>query len=167
MAKKLDGKVAIVTGGARGNGLGIALVMAREGADVVLVDLSAAALEGGREQIEALGRRCHPVVADVADEAAVRSTVAETIRAFNVIDVLVNNAGVFPFRPRRHRVVATMASTGESADPGTRPGCGRPRVALPGASITFACCHLRERVKPRASAGITRTHLQGTRRARP
>ena len=99
MAKRLDGKVAIVTGGARGNGLGIALAMAREGADIVLVDLSAAALERGREQIEALGRGCHPVVADVGDETAVRRTVAETMRAFDAIDVVVNNAGVFPFRP--------------------------------------------------------------------
>lgn len=99
MTKKLDGKVAIVTGGARGNGLGIALAMAREGADLVLVDLSAEELERGREQIENLGRRCHPIVADVGDETAVRSTVEETMRAFDAIDVLVNNAGVFPFRP--------------------------------------------------------------------
>jgi NAD(P)-dependent dehydrogenase (short-subunit alcohol dehydrogenase family) len=99
MAKRLDGKVAIVTGGARGNGLGIALAMAREGANIALVDLSAAALEPGRQQIEAVGRRCHPIIADVADEAAVRRTVAETMRAFDAIDVLVNNAGVFPFRP--------------------------------------------------------------------
>lgn len=99
MAKRLDGKVAIVTGGARGNGLGIALQMAREGADLVLVDLSAATLERGREQIEKLGRRCQLIVADVGDEAAVRSTVAETMHTFGAIDVLVNNAGVFPFRP--------------------------------------------------------------------
>lgn len=99
MAKRLDGKVAIVTGGARGNGLGIALAMAREGADIALVDLSAAALERGREQIETLGRRCRPVVADVGNETAARNAVAETVRAFDAIDVLVNNAGVFPFRP--------------------------------------------------------------------
>jgi NAD(P)-dependent dehydrogenase (short-subunit alcohol dehydrogenase family) len=99
MANRLDGKVAIVTGGARGNGLGIALAMAREGADLVLVDLSAAGLERGREQVDELGRRCHSVVADVADEAAVRGVVAETMRVFDAIDIVVNNAGAFPFRP--------------------------------------------------------------------
>lgn len=99
MSNRLENKVAVVTGGARGNGLGIALAMAQEGADIVLVDLSADAMKPGQEQIEARGRRCRPVVADVGDEAAVRSVVAETVRSFGGLDVMVNNAGVFPFRP--------------------------------------------------------------------
>ena len=99
MPGRLDGRVAIVTGGARGNGLGIALAMAREGVDIALVDLSLESLEPAKEQIEELGRRCRTVAADVTHEAGVQRVIADATGAFGGIDIVVNNAGVFPFRP--------------------------------------------------------------------
>jgi len=96
---RLDGKVALVTGGARGNGLGIALELARDGADVALADLSADALAPAAAEVEALGRRCAAVVADVTDEDAVERMLGEAAGALGGLDVLVNNAGIFPFKP--------------------------------------------------------------------
>jgi NAD(P)-dependent dehydrogenase (short-subunit alcohol dehydrogenase family) len=99
MAGRVEGKVVLVTGGARGNGLGIGLAMAREGASVVLSDVTRDTLERAKEQIEAVGAACHTVVADVTDEGAVQAMIGETEEVFGGLDVLVNNAGIFPFKP--------------------------------------------------------------------
>ncbi|HYF49691.1 MAG TPA: SDR family oxidoreductase [Planctomycetota bacterium] len=96
---KLANKVALVTGAARGNGLGIALTMAREGADIALVDLSLAKVTEAAQQITALGRRCVPIEADAGDEASIRRMLGETIEKLGKLDIIVNNAGVFPFKP--------------------------------------------------------------------
>lgn len=98
-ANRLQGKVALVTGGAQGNGLGIALAMAREGADIALVDLSLERLGPGTQQVEALGRRCLPLEADISDESAVQRMMAEAAQRLGGLDILVNNAGIFPFKP--------------------------------------------------------------------
>jgi 3-oxoacyl-[acyl-carrier protein] reductase len=89
---KLDGKVAIVTGGGRGIGRAIAEAYAREGACVAVT----AARE--REEIEAFAsawgaERALAIVADVTDSAACGRVVAETVARFGRLDVLVNNAG--------------------------------------------------------------------------
>lgn len=92
---KLEGKVALVTGGASGIGQGIAVAFAREGADVIVVDLKeeSCALET-LEGIVAHGRRALFIQADVGDEASVSSMAARALQDFGRVDVLVNNAGI-------------------------------------------------------------------------
>lgn len=94
---KLDGKVAIVTGGASGIGRRTAEVFVEEGARVVIADLSA---EGIGEVVAKLGHNhVDGVVMDVRDEDAVKALVAQTVRRFGRLDVAVNNAGVGGFAP--------------------------------------------------------------------
>ncbi|SCG61653.1 SDR family NAD(P)-dependent oxidoreductase [Micromonospora inositola] len=100
MTTTLDGKVALVTGGSRGIGAGIAVRLATEGADVALTyqrDADRAALVV--KQIEALGRRVLAVRADSADPDAVRVAVDRTVEELGRLDILVNNAGVFLVGP--------------------------------------------------------------------
>jgi 3-oxoacyl-[acyl-carrier protein] reductase len=91
---RFAGKVAIVTGAARGIGEAIALTLAREGADVVVSDVD---VEGARrvaQAIEGLGRKARAIQADVSQRQAVQQLVNETVSAFGRIDILVNNAGI-------------------------------------------------------------------------
>jgi NAD(P)-dependent dehydrogenase (short-subunit alcohol dehydrogenase family) len=93
----LTGQVALVTGGAMGLGRAIALRLAEAGAAVLVADLD---LAGGRETVEAiaaLGGTAEAMVADVADVAQGRAAVEEAVATFGRLDVLVNNAGIFPF----------------------------------------------------------------------
>src|SRR6187402_738176 len=96
----LKGKVALVTGGSRGIGAAIARRLAHEGAAVVITyaasPAKAAEVVHG---IEAAGGRAIAVRADSADVEAVRSAVAQTVKAFGRLDVLVNNAGVAAMAP--------------------------------------------------------------------
>jgi 2-dehydro-3-deoxy-D-gluconate 5-dehydrogenase len=96
---KLDGRVALVTGAARGLGQGIALGLAEAGADIVALDR--AALDETREQIAALGRRCHPLARDLAGTTpeTARAIVAECIATLGRLDILVNNAGIIRRAP--------------------------------------------------------------------
>lgn len=111
MIGRLDGKVAFVTGGARGQGRAIAAKLAGEGADLVIADIgrgideleyslaSDADAQETVELVEAAGRRCLALVADVRDQAALDRAVAEGIDAFETIDVLVANAGIIDYKP--------------------------------------------------------------------
>jgi 3-oxoacyl-[acyl-carrier protein] reductase/pteridine reductase len=92
----LSGKSALVTGGARRVGRGIALALAEAGADVALTYRTshAEAVETAR-QIESLGRRALAVECDVRSEDSVRAAVAAAIGRFGRLDLLVNNAAVF------------------------------------------------------------------------
>lgn len=94
---KLDGKVAIVTGAARGLGQAIALGLAEAGADVAVIDRIDTA--GTAEQIEQLGRRCLQVTADLGLRESVQQIVPKTVEHFGQIDVLVNNAGIIRRAP--------------------------------------------------------------------
>ena len=91
---KLDGKVSIVTGGGRGIGRAIALCFAAEGSAVVVAGTSKEKLESVAAEIRSGGGRALTTVADVADEAAVRSLVSAALNEFGRIDILVNNAGI-------------------------------------------------------------------------
>ena len=100
MTSTLDGKVALVTGGGRGIGAGIALRLATEGADVVLTYQRDADRAGSVvKEIEALGRRGLAVRADSADPDAVRAAVDRTVEELGRLDILVNNAAVFLVGP--------------------------------------------------------------------
>jgi SDR family mycofactocin-dependent oxidoreductase len=107
----LDGKVALITGGARGQGRAHALTSAREGADVVLVDIAdqletvpyamatADDLAETVRQVEALDRRALAVTADVRDQGQLDQAVSRGIAEFGKIDILIANAGIWTQGP--------------------------------------------------------------------
>ena len=92
---KLEGKIALITGGSQGLGRAIALKLAENGADIAIayVGPEEPAKETCRE-IEALGRRVKAYVCDVRDEQAVEATVEAVKADLGKVDILVNNAGV-------------------------------------------------------------------------
>ena len=94
---KLKGKVAIVTGAAQGIGRGIALALAKEGAKVVVSDISDKIADAVRE-IESLGSEALAVRANVADSRETREMAKAAVKKFGRIDILVNNAGIYPFK---------------------------------------------------------------------
>jgi len=97
---RLRGKVALVTGAQQGIGRGIALAFAREGADVGVNYLDdRAAGEEVTQEVRAAGRRAVLVQADVARPASVETLVAQVLGELGGLDVLVNNAGVYPRVP--------------------------------------------------------------------
>ena len=90
---RLEGKVAVVTGAARGNGEGAARVMAREGATVVLTDI----LDLVHETAKSIGNNGYKAVSfkmDVTKPSEVDQVVQEVLKQFGKVDILVNNAGV-------------------------------------------------------------------------
>ena len=96
---KLEGKVAIVTGGGRGMGHSHCLALAREGADIVTFcrGKSLGSKEGLDEvvnQVKALGRKALGLTADVSKADEVKAVVDKTVDEFGKVDILVNNAGV-------------------------------------------------------------------------
>ncbi len=89
----IEGRVAIVTGAARGIGKGIALTLAEAGADIVAVDRTTEENERTASEVQALGRRCLAITADVTREEQVQHMVSQAISKLGKIDILVNNAG--------------------------------------------------------------------------
>lgn len=103
---KLDGKVALITGGARGQGRSHAVTFAREGADIVICDLAAQIgtvpytmsntddLNETVKLVEEQDRRCIAMRADVRDTAQIRSVVDTALAEFGQLDILIANAGI-------------------------------------------------------------------------
>jgi 2-deoxy-D-gluconate 3-dehydrogenase len=95
----LRGKSAVVTGGAAGIGFGIASRLAEAGAGVVIADVDGPAAEAAAARLRALDRRAQAVAADVSAAADVQRLIGAAVAAYGGVDVLVNNAGIYPFRP--------------------------------------------------------------------
>lgn len=96
---RLQGKTAIVTGGASGIGRGIAERFAKEGAKVAVADLNAEAAAAAAEAIRSAGGEAMAIAMDVADEAAVNAGVKQMLDAWARVDVLVSNAGIQIVKP--------------------------------------------------------------------
>lgn len=111
----LLGKSALVTGGARRIGRGIALALAQAGADVAITfhNSKTDAAETGRE-IEALGCRALALECDVRSEASVRQAVAATVEQLGRLDLVVNNAAVFQSTPLESLTLAQWDSVFET-----------------------------------------------------
>jgi NAD(P)-dependent dehydrogenase (short-subunit alcohol dehydrogenase family) len=94
MTAKLAGRAAVVTGAGSGIGRAAALLFAREGAAVAVVDVAGEAAADTAKLIAAEGGRAFPAVADVTSAAAVEDVFTAVIREYGQVDVLYNNAGV-------------------------------------------------------------------------
>lgn len=90
----LTGKVILVTGAAQGIGRGIALRLAKEGADIALVDLKEEGLAKVKKEVEALGRKAATFTADISQRDQVFAVVDKAEKALGGFDVMVNNAGI-------------------------------------------------------------------------
>ena len=94
MPGRLEGKTALVTGGAREIGEAIARAFVREGAAVAILDRQLAPAKATADRLAANGAKVIAVAADVSNEAAVESAVKEATKGLGRIDILVNNAGI-------------------------------------------------------------------------
>lgn len=93
--KRLEENVTIITGGGKGIGYGLAQAFAEAGSNLVITGRTLSRLESAKERLEAeYGVKVLPIVADGADEAAIKDVVAQTIDTFGKINTLVNNAQV-------------------------------------------------------------------------
>jgi len=91
---ELNDKIAIVTGAGRGIGEGIALRLAREGANVVVNDIDLDDANRVVQRIMSMGRKAIPFKADVSNKTEVDSMVRESLKQLGTIDILINNAGI-------------------------------------------------------------------------
>ena len=94
---KLDGKNAVVTGGSRGLGFGMAKALAEAGANIALVDILD--MEEAKAEIEALGRKCITITADLTKKECVDGIVKDTVDGLGSLDILFNNAGIIRRAP--------------------------------------------------------------------
>ena len=109
MSKKLEGKIALITGGSRGIGAGIAKRLAADGASVAITytkgsDAAAAVVK----EIERTGGKAIAIQADATDAGAVNAAVAKTAATFGRIDILVNNAGTAIPKPFEETTLEDM-----------------------------------------------------------
>ena len=97
MTRRLEGKVAVITGAAQGLGKAYSIAMAREGANIVAVDVLDAS--GTRSAVEELGAKALTLNLDVSDEEDTLQMAKEALNAFERIDILMNNAALSPEQP--------------------------------------------------------------------
>ncbi len=91
MTRLLEGKTALVTGAGNGIGRATAMVLAREGAAVLVADINEAA---GRETVRLIGNEAHFIQADISDPGAADALVAEAVKLWGRLDAACNNAGI-------------------------------------------------------------------------
>lgn len=96
---RLEGRVAIVTGGGQGIGKAIALGMAREGASVAIAEINGDNAAQVQKEIGAIGRKGLAIPTDVSREDSVNAMVERCVEEFGRVDILVNNAGIYPVSP--------------------------------------------------------------------
>jgi glucose 1-dehydrogenase len=99
MSKRLQDKVAIVTGGGRGIGQAIALAFAREGAHIAIAEYDPQTGQATVQEIEQLGQRALFIHTDMRKKSDIDAMVAQVITVFDHIDILVNNAGIHIAQP--------------------------------------------------------------------
>ena len=97
--KRLEQRIAIVTGAGQGIGRAIALGLAREGARVAIADVNEECANSVKNEIEAAGGRALVIRTDVSNEDSVQAMVERSLQEFGRVDILVNNAGIFPTSP--------------------------------------------------------------------
>ncbi len=97
--ERLDGQVAIVTGGARGIGAGITGVLREEGANVVVADKDGRAAEECVSSLDPGGEHAAAFAVDVTQGADLTALVAATLERWGRIDILAANAGIYPAHP--------------------------------------------------------------------
>lgn len=95
----LTGKITLVTGASRGIGRAIALLFAQEGADLIITARNQQELNTLRTEIEAMGRRCLSVPADLCQPDEINNLVEQVLETFGRIDILINNAGIGDWKP--------------------------------------------------------------------
>ena len=91
---RLEGKVALITGGARGIGQAIAMTFAREGADIVVADVNLEIAQKTASEIQALGRKAMALEMDVTSYEKVEEGINKILDKMGKVDILVNNAGI-------------------------------------------------------------------------
>lgn len=110
---RLEGKTAIVTGAGRGIGESIAVRLAQEGAEVLIVGRTAAPIEETAERIRRSGGKAWSIAADISAEADVERVVEDARARWSAVDILVNNAAVFDEPPFLEVSPATIRETFE------------------------------------------------------
>ncbi len=95
----IEGKVALITGGARGIGRGIALRLAADGADIAIVDREGTTMQDVADEVSALGRKATVFAADVTDRSQVYAAIDHAESALGSFDIMVNNAGIAQVNP--------------------------------------------------------------------
>ena len=139
MSKMFDltGRVALVTGGNGGIGLGMATGLAKAGATVMIAGRNGAKNEAAVAGLRALGAKAESIAVDVTDPASIKAMVAETAKRCGRLDILVNNAGTnIRNRPETykledwHTIINTNLTSGMLASQAAYPylkahGCGR------------------------------------------
>ena len=99
MAMNLDGKVAIVTGGSRGIGFAVAKLFSEAGAKVVITSKNSEKLNDAASKLD-----CLAVKADVRNSDDVKNVIKQAVEKFGRIDILINNAGIFPKISKLHDI---------------------------------------------------------------
>ena len=120
----LTGKVAVVTGGNGGIGLGIAMGLAGAGANIVIAARSVEKTAQALEDIRALGVEAHGITVDVTQEPAIQRMVTSTIDHMGRLDILVNNSGI-AVRAQPQELTSTVGLSGGCESSSCFPGIER------------------------------------------